>query len=350
MSRNGITYEQVELAAEKVLDNGDNPTIERVRNILGGTGSNTTIAKHLNEWKSKRLRASTQDLPPRIETPDPVNKAVSLVWQQIRDEAHIEIKSINEQCKAQIDAAVQACAIAEEERNQLQIELARIQEAYKNATIHANELQVAFAAEQHQHQLAAQQAKHFEALTTVIREESNQRVDELRAEKKNQLIALDEKYSQLKLMQEQQMVDLQKIYDKQQSDYSEQIQTLQNIIQKVEKDLIKSQLVEQQVAAQYRIARDENAKLQIQLADKTEQMEKVSGELHERNNALASSQMQLFSLLPWVHEREQRLEEQQQFMQELQNTITTLEKKLDQKEQALISLINKQKNAVAIIE
>lgn len=43
MSRIGITYDQVELAAEKVLQTGQLPTIEHIRTLLG-TGSNSTIS------------------------------------------------------------------------------------------------------------------------------------------------------------------------------------------------------------------------------------------------------------------------------------------------------------------
>lgn len=102
MSRAGITYEQVELAAEKILLEGFSPTIEKIRQALGGTGSNSTIAKYLNDWKSKRLTATRHDLPASNLAPDPVNAAVNRVWQQIREEAAKEIEAIKTQFSQEI--------------------------------------------------------------------------------------------------------------------------------------------------------------------------------------------------------------------------------------------------------
>ena len=50
MARTGISFEDVRNAAESLLGRGLNPTIQRVRELLG-TGSNTTISEHLKIWQ-----------------------------------------------------------------------------------------------------------------------------------------------------------------------------------------------------------------------------------------------------------------------------------------------------------
>lgn len=49
MARPGVEYEQIERVARKLLSQGQHPSVQKVRNELG-TGSNSTIAKHLKTW------------------------------------------------------------------------------------------------------------------------------------------------------------------------------------------------------------------------------------------------------------------------------------------------------------
>jgi len=60
MSRLGITYHEVAEAADCLIDQNENPTIDRVRASLGGTGSNTTISKHLHAWRYLSTKLSLQ--------------------------------------------------------------------------------------------------------------------------------------------------------------------------------------------------------------------------------------------------------------------------------------------------
>jgi hypothetical protein len=46
MSRLGVTYDDIAQSAETLLRKSEEPTIEKVRALLG-TGSNTTISKYL---------------------------------------------------------------------------------------------------------------------------------------------------------------------------------------------------------------------------------------------------------------------------------------------------------------
>lgn len=50
MARHGITYNDVAKAAMHSLKTNKTPTVDGIRIILG-TGSKTTITKHLKEWK-----------------------------------------------------------------------------------------------------------------------------------------------------------------------------------------------------------------------------------------------------------------------------------------------------------
>ncbi len=64
MARKGITYDDVERVADKLVSDGDQATIQRVRELLG-TGSPNTIHKHLSSWRQTQpqLRRKETTLP-----------------------------------------------------------------------------------------------------------------------------------------------------------------------------------------------------------------------------------------------------------------------------------------------
>ena len=53
MARKGITYNEVVAVIDKIIGSGDEPTIQKIRGILG-TGSPNTIHRHLSQWRNSR--------------------------------------------------------------------------------------------------------------------------------------------------------------------------------------------------------------------------------------------------------------------------------------------------------
>jgi len=53
MARPGLLFEEVAAAANKIVDEGHKPTIQRIREYLGNRGSTTTISRHLKTWKTE---------------------------------------------------------------------------------------------------------------------------------------------------------------------------------------------------------------------------------------------------------------------------------------------------------
>ncbi len=83
-----ITFTQVERAAIEIIGQGEKPTIEKIRNKLGGIGSNTTIARYLNTWREENTISAV------ITTPDPVSIAVQSVWQKMQAEADEQVNKM----------------------------------------------------------------------------------------------------------------------------------------------------------------------------------------------------------------------------------------------------------------
>lgn len=127
MPRYGITYNDVVQAAEELLHQQRNPTMENVREYLGGTGSFATLSKHLNTWRQNRLLASNQNNPLPVAPPDEVSKAVNHVWQQLNEKAQQEIAQLKEEQQAQLQALKVANDALTEENKQYQAHLQKLE-------------------------------------------------------------------------------------------------------------------------------------------------------------------------------------------------------------------------------
>ncbi|MFZ9036289.1 MAG: DNA-binding protein [Francisellaceae bacterium] len=60
MARPGLSYEDVVAAIEKLLDNREKPSINRIREVIG-SGSPTTISRYLKEWRTKAMQSNKED-------------------------------------------------------------------------------------------------------------------------------------------------------------------------------------------------------------------------------------------------------------------------------------------------
>ena len=107
MARSGIRYEEVQAAAETLLGRGLNPTIQRVREVLG-TGSNTTISEHLKNWQQQLAEAPKVILPPAI--PEAVAAALDAFWK-------LAVQHAEAAFEQQRTIAAQAVAAAEQARD-----------------------------------------------------------------------------------------------------------------------------------------------------------------------------------------------------------------------------------------
>ncbi|PIE82841.1 MAG: hypothetical protein CSA09_04640 [Candidatus Contendobacter odensis] len=108
MARSGIRYEDVQSAAESLLGRGLNPTIQRIREVLG-TGSNTTISEHLKSWQQHMADTPKAILPPSI--PEAVTTALNIFWKTA-------VQHAEDIFAEQRQLAAQSVAEAEKSRDQ----------------------------------------------------------------------------------------------------------------------------------------------------------------------------------------------------------------------------------------
>ena len=87
MSRTGITYEEVKKAIAELQGRQKNPTVDSIREILG-TGSKSTIARFLREWRAQHGLGSDSD----GRLPSDLLGIVNGLWDALQNKADTQIE------------------------------------------------------------------------------------------------------------------------------------------------------------------------------------------------------------------------------------------------------------------
>ncbi len=102
MARPGVEYETVERVARQLVSKGQHPSVQKVRNVLG-TGSNTTIAKHLKAWQSLFDASRSPVLPESV--PDDLMTPLDDFWSTAVARAEANYQKFKEELVVKLDAA-----------------------------------------------------------------------------------------------------------------------------------------------------------------------------------------------------------------------------------------------------
>jgi chromosome segregation ATPase len=95
MSRIGITFEEVKKAIAELQGRQKNPTVDAIREILG-TGSKSTIARYLREWKAQHGLSSDSD----GRLPSDLLGIVNGLWDALQNKADEQIN----RCRQESDS------------------------------------------------------------------------------------------------------------------------------------------------------------------------------------------------------------------------------------------------------
>ena len=179
-----VTKEQIIAAADQIAAAGERPTLEAVRQIVGG--SYTTISPVLNEWKARQKEAAA---PLREPAPQAVGDRLTEVgadiWAMALGLANSRLAAEREsleKARADMEAAqAEAAELADKlagEVDALQSRLASIEAAEQAARTEADELRAKLTAAQEQAHTAEARAVEIERRAVEI----ERRAGELRTE------------------------------------------------------------------------------------------------------------------------------------------------------------------------
>ena len=125
MARTGVTYFDVSRAAESILERGETPTVDKVRDQLG-TGSKSTIAPLLKRWRTD----SSVITEPQSGLPNDILEVVKSLFDRVNACADKRIEQIEQEFKSKqsnfestITEANNKIQFLSEEKSQLKQEL-----------------------------------------------------------------------------------------------------------------------------------------------------------------------------------------------------------------------------------
>ncbi|MDC8756900.1 DNA-binding protein [Janthinobacterium sp. hw3] len=178
MARTGILYSHVVHAAAKVVADGKNPTVDSVREALGGTGSKSTIAPLLKRWKAEH-----QETVIEAETgvPAPLLLAVKAVYEQLQEDAGRQVTQAREAQRIALQAAAERLEQSETD----------------NRNLSQTKLALAADLAQTKDELAQLRAKHHaQALALATLESDNGGLRERLADRAAEVAALNQQLTQ----------------------------------------------------------------------------------------------------------------------------------------------------------
>ena len=150
MARAGILYSHVAKAAAQMVAAGNRPTVDTVRDALGGTGSKSTIAPMLKQWKSQhegQVAAAGAGLPAELL------ETVKGVYERLQEAARVQVDEVRARHQAaSLDAERTQEALRADarqlvsERDALAMELAGVKEALAREQVARQKDAVATAA------------------------------------------------------------------------------------------------------------------------------------------------------------------------------------------------------------
>lgn len=120
MARTGVQFLDIQKAALELQGYGKIPTVDGVREILG-TGSKSTIAKYLRDWRTKQIEAGG-DLPHELAA------LVTGLWRKLHTDADQRIQETEATSHQQIQILNQNIARLHQEQTELKKQIHHAEE------------------------------------------------------------------------------------------------------------------------------------------------------------------------------------------------------------------------------
>lgn len=312
MARSGIRYEEVRDAAETLLGRGLNPTIQRVRELLG-TGSNTTISEHLKSWQQRLAEAPKIVLPPTV--PEAVMTALDAFWK-------IAVQHAEAAFEEQRSAAARAVAEAEQARDAA---LADQRQAQAEAAESHQQLETTRAAVRDlADRLLVEQERRTAAETVIQAAEDRARaamasVGEIRAETEARIAQIETALQQQRADSEHQQAEAQqRLVDERQRNEANEARFMQML------DRERTERAAEQQA--FAIERQERQRQETVLA---RQLEEIRGENKNLQRNLAQAQVRLDQSTSAVEEFQTALRAREARLQETERATDALRVRLE---------------------
>ena len=142
MTKPIATAESVQAAADQLHAEGREPTIDAIRERIGG-GSETTVLRHLQRWRETlRTSVAAPPLPPSVT--NVFDGFVARLWSEAWTHAGHEIEAAKSRAAADVEAALRQRTEVQElsERHEAELERLRAEAGEQTARVAQLEAQV----------------------------------------------------------------------------------------------------------------------------------------------------------------------------------------------------------------
>ena len=162
MARIGVDYATVKQAALKLLSQGISPSVQKIRELLG-TGSHTTLADHLNQWREEYAKKAVHYLPATL--PPELISAVEVLWQAALEHSEKQLAAVKQELDERRQQLQQEKLATDQAVAHLKDSLLTTQHALKDQTeaLHALQTELALTQDrftQHTEDAVKLQKKH----------------------------------------------------------------------------------------------------------------------------------------------------------------------------------------------
>ncbi len=173
MARIGVTYSDIAKAAETIKSHGQEPTVDRVRECLG-TGSKSTIAPHLKQWRN-----SNGDLKNNNGLPDDLLEVVKSLYDRIQNTADFKISQVTESFKSEketlsheLNNTKNQIAQLLSQQNKLEQKLKNTESENKSLSNSADSLKKSLDKTEFEHIQAQSRIEEFKATISELKQEN----------------------------------------------------------------------------------------------------------------------------------------------------------------------------------
>lgn len=319
--RMGVTYQDVIEVIPKLQELRKNLTVDNVRDLLG-TGSKTTIARLLREWKAQQGLPTEDDGRLPIE----LNEAVKALWDNMQRKADALVISERQTFEAKTNEIEQQLRQAYQLQREQQQKIHTLEEQLQQQQEENKQLKASLQIEQHE---KIKSSERITALETRRQESinENERLHQLLKHVQANLEHYQAASQQLR--QEQSL-----LLDKQQQEYEQKIAQSQIQVQTLaqEKTLCQTQLEQLKKSLEALEFQQKTLLSQYHEAHAHSEVNKITQEKMQAEHQKMQQQYQ---------QQKQNLDNQQHQVIELQLTLKAKDQKLAELEKTLAQASDK---------
>ncbi len=315
MARPGISYTDVEKIAHNIQGQGQLPTIERIRQLLG-TGSSSTIATHLRTWKTRQ--DETYRIASKEKLPEELVALLKGLWERVIDQADQKIEALQaSQTKTQQESQQQYETL-EKSYQQLQRQFQQTEQNLKTENQEKRSLEQAVLHYQKQQIALEADATQFET-----------RLDD----KQNQLNELKKLNQQIQQNLEHYRESMREQRLKEQQQYDQQIKQLEQthryLLQDnhdLKKSLTHQQIAHEQLFKDHQQLQQEYYQTKASLETQTQQLQNLINENESQKQQTVEIKAQHDALVARTTQRQEALIVTQQQLELLKQKYSEKEK------------------------